>query len=147
MSKGNKSERQRRRKREKQRTRSGASQTRRLLSQQETSITGEASYIINRAQANDARVVTLGPLVFFSTQTGDAWMLDPGDSLALCLARDGETQPFKIIETHTQFGIEWTATYRIDGNLFIVTERSGQTRTIFGYPTEEISRAGHAAGG
>lgn len=42
---------------------------------------------------------TLGPLLFFSTETGDAWVLDPADHLALCLARDGEPLPANIIET------------------------------------------------
>jgi hypothetical protein len=58
----------------------------RLLSRDEVSINREADYIIKKAQAHDSRVVGLGSLVFFSTQTGDAWMLDPTDSLAVCLA-------------------------------------------------------------
>src|SRR5260370_11038447 len=31
----------------------------------------------SRAAQYDASFVTAGPLVFFSTETGDAWMLDP----------------------------------------------------------------------
>ena len=46
----------------------------------------EVDYIVGRAAESDARVVTLGQLVFFSTQTGDAWLLDPEDHLALPLA-------------------------------------------------------------
>jgi hypothetical protein len=104
-------------------------------------ITDEANYIIGRAQDNDARVITLGPLILFSTETGDAWMLDPEDGLALCLAQGGEAQPFTITETATSFSIEWKASYQIDGHLFIVAERSGRVRSIWGYPTAEISRA------
>ena len=33
--------------------------------------------------------VTIGPLVFFSTETGDAWMLELSNQLAARLARDG----------------------------------------------------------
>ncbi len=36
----------------------------------------EAVYIIGWARQHEARTVTPGPLVFFSTETGDAWMLD-----------------------------------------------------------------------
>lgn len=90
-------------------------------------------------------MVTFGQLVLFSTETADAWMLDPEDGPALCLARDGETQPFTIKETENTFSIEWNVDYRIDGNLFIVTERSGRIRSIFGYPTEEIARAARQA--
>jgi hypothetical protein len=111
-----------------------------ILSQPQINITNEANYIIERAQEYDGRVVSLGPLVFFSTETGDAWVLDPADSLALCLARDGERQSFTITETATQFAIDWQANYQIEGNQFMVLEKSGQTRTIIGYPLREIKR-------
>ncbi len=62
----------------------------RLLSREcrweEGSLTQEADYIVARAMAEDARVVSLGPLIFFSTATGDAWALDAEDNLALPLA-------------------------------------------------------------
>jgi len=119
-----------------------APQTRRqIVRREQISIRGEANYIISRAKNNDARVVALGPLVFFSTETGDAWMLDPEDGLALCLAQGGEAQPFTITETATDFGIEWKADFGIDGDVFIVTEQSGRTRSILGYPGREILRA------
>jgi hypothetical protein len=98
----------------------------------------EADYIIQRAQERDARLVRHGPFVFFSTAGGDAWMLDLEDALALCLARDGERQPFRIFETSRQFGVEWHQTYRIDGELFITEDRSGHVTTMMGYPTREI---------
>ena len=44
-------------------------------------VTQEAQYIVRRAREHDARVVTLGQLVFFSTDSGDAWLLDPEDAL------------------------------------------------------------------
>lgn len=107
---------------------------RQILSQPQINITGEADYIIARAQAYEARVVSPGPLIFFSTETGDAWVLDPADNLALCLARDGERQSFTMTETGTQFAIDWQANYQIEGEQFIVFNKSGQTRTIIGYP-------------
>ena len=45
----------------------------------------EIKYIIKRGLTNDARKVQLGDLVLFSTQTGDAWLLDTEDTLAICL--------------------------------------------------------------
>ena len=117
-----------------------------LLSQEQTNISREVDYIIQRAQEHDARIVRLGTLVLFSTQTGDAWILDAEDELALCLVRSGERQPYRIIETSTNFGIEWAGNYYIEGERFLVTESSGQVRTIFGYPTREILRALQQAG-
>lgn len=111
-----------------------------ILSQTQVNITAEIEYIIERAKERDGRAVSLGPLAFFSTDTGDAWMLDPADNLALCLAREGERQSFTIIETANQFGIDWPANYHIEGDLFIVIEKSGRTRAISGYPIRDLKR-------
>jgi hypothetical protein len=46
-------------------------------------------------------VVTLGQLVFFSTASGDGWMLDPEDGLAFKLAGVGNRNPAKIVERPT----------------------------------------------
>ena len=111
-----------------------------VVSGGQISVTREVDTIIKRAQAGDARIVGLGSLVLFSTETGDAWLLDPEDNLALCLARDGEKQSFTVTDTATSFSIEWNANYLIDGDAFIVAEHSGRIKTILGYPTREILR-------
>jgi hypothetical protein len=111
------------------------------LNREQISILGETNYIISRAQHYDSRVVSLGSLIFFSTETGDSWMLDYNQGLALCLAKDGEKQPFRIVETSDKFTIEWNATYQIEGDKFFVISNSGQAKTIIGYPTEEILNA------
>jgi len=113
---------------------------RQILSQPQINITQEANHVIECAQTYEARVVSLGPLIFFSTVTGDAWVLDPADSLALCLVRDGERQSFSITENAYQFAIDWQANYQIEGEQFILFEKSGQTRSIIGYPLREIKR-------
>jgi hypothetical protein len=100
----------------------------------------EVDYIVARAAQFDSRVVTLGQLVFFSTATGDAWMLDPEDGLALKLAEAGNRNPVKIVETANRFAIEWTASYRLDGDAFVTMDGSGQ-RVILGYPVEDVALA------
>lgn len=109
-----------------------------VLTRKQINISGEVDYVIKLAQSGDSRIVRLGSLIFFSTASGDAWLLDPEDELALCLARGGEKQAFRIMETESNFSIEWNAQYQIDGDAFIVAERSGRIRTIYGYPTGEI---------
>ena len=104
-------------------------------------ITGEAEYIIRKAQERDARVVTLGNIAFFSTETGDAWMLDPEDGLALCLVHDGARQAYSILETDSSLQIGWNAQYEIQKDAFVVATADGRVRTITGYSTEEIARA------
>jgi hypothetical protein len=100
----------------------------------------DVDYIVARSAQFDSRVVTVGQLIFFSTTTGDAWMLDPEDGLALKLAEAGERNHVKIVETGNRFAIEWTASYRLDGEAFVTMDKSGQ-RVIFGYPVEEMALA------
>ena len=73
----------------------------------------EVRYIQRRAADHDGRVVTVGQLVLFSTETGDAWLLDPADQLAARLARDGDPEPIHIEENDTTFAIGWKDRYRI----------------------------------
>ena len=48
----------------------------------------EVHYIQRRAADYDSRIVTIGQLVLFSTETGDAWLLDPmSESLLLKIRR------------------------------------------------------------
>ena len=47
----------------------------------------EVHYIQRLAAEHDELIVTVGQLVFFSTETGDAWLLDTLDHLAARLAR------------------------------------------------------------
>jgi hypothetical protein len=103
----------------------------------------EIKYIQRQAAAYDARFVTVGPLVFFSTQTGDAWMLDPSDHLAARLARDGDPEPIDFQETDTNFAIGWKGNYHIDGRAFVYADReTGRIITILGYPTAKIAQMG-----
>jgi hypothetical protein len=101
----------------------------------------EIRYIIQLAQAEDARIVNLGNLVLFSTRTRDAWLLDAEDGLAARLCREGEPQPFRIIDGPDTLAIEWTATFTIQGTAFIVQQRSGRVVEIEGYPTVDITAA------
>jgi hypothetical protein len=101
----------------------------------------EVRYIHRRAAQYDSRIVSIGPLLLFSTETGDAWMLDTADQLATPIASHGEALSVHIEDTDTNFAVAWTGNYRIEGELFIYREKdSGNTRTIFGYPTERLTQ-------
>ena len=84
-----------------------------------------------------------GQLILFSTQTGDAWLLDKQDGLAAQLARDGDPEPIHIEETDANFSIEWKGRYRIQGAAFVyVGRKTGGTGTILGYPTQRMDTLG-----
>jgi hypothetical protein len=103
----------------------------------------EIRYIQDKAAENDGRMVTIGQLILFSTDTGDAWLLDITDHLAARLARDGDPEPIHLEETDTSFAIEWKGQYRIDGSAFVYVDRvTDRVTTILGYPTQKIAQAG-----
>ena len=104
-------------------------------------LVGEVRYMVERAQARQGGLVRLGPLVFFSTQTGDAWVLDPSEGYALCIARNGEKQTVHVVETDRSFEIGWSHTYAIRDGAFIVTGADGRVLRTFGYPVREIAGA------
>jgi hypothetical protein len=105
-------------------------------------LAGEVRDIQRRAADHDGRVVIIGQLTLFSTDTGDAWLLDRDDHFALRLARQGDPEPFHIEETDTSFAIDWKGHYRIEGGAFVYTDRdTGRTTTILGYPTEKLVQA------
>lgn len=102
-------------------------------------LSDEVRYIQRRAAQYDSRIVTIGPLLLFSTETGDAWMLDPLDQLATPIASDRDALPVHIEDTKTNFAVGWKGNYRIDGAAFVFREKdSGNVRTILGYPTDRI---------
>jgi hypothetical protein len=101
----------------------------------------EVRYIQRRAADYDGRIVSIGQLLLFSTETGDAWLLDPADRLAARLAQDGESEPIHIEETDTTFAIGWKGRYRIDGPAFVYSdEDTGRVATILGYPTDKLNQ-------
>ena len=100
----------------------------------------EVDYIVSRAARFDGRVVALGQLVYFSTDSGDAWVLDPQDHLALRLADAGDRLLVHVVETATSFDVGWTESYRLEGEVFVVAGVSG-ARAILGYPIRELRRA------
>ena len=102
----------------------------------------EIRSIQRRAAARDGRVVTADQLVLFSTETGDAWLLDPSDRLAARLARDGDPQSIAFEETDAGFQIAWPGSYRLDGPAFVCTDRQSRgVSTIIGYPTQLLAAA------
>jgi hypothetical protein len=109
-------------------------------------LTDEVRHIQRCAARHDGRIVMVRQLILFSTETGDAWLLDQEDRLAAQLARDGDPELIHIEETDANFSIGWKGRYRIEGAAFVYVDRkTGGTRTILGYPTRQLEHPGEAA--
>lgn len=111
------------------------------LSRQSLHLAKEIRSIQHRAAEHDGRIVSIGPLVFFSTDTGDAWILEPADALACRLAVGGDPIEIPFKETETGYAIGWLGHYRIEGHLFTYEDRSTHRRiAIGGYPLHLLRR-------
>jgi hypothetical protein len=111
---------------------------RRMVDGKNFRLADDVRYIQRRAAKHDGRVVIIGQLVLFSTETGDAWLLEPSDQLAARLARNGDPEPFHIEENETTFTIEWKGRYRIEGTAFVYMDR--ETDTIHGLRSSQGGR-------
>ncbi len=101
----------------------------------------ELRAIQQHAAEHNGRIVSIGPLVLFSTESGDAWILDPADQLAARLAHNGDPLPVYIDETDTNYAIGWQGHYRIDGDAFVYEDHESQRLTaVRGYPTQLLLR-------
>jgi septum formation topological specificity factor MinE len=116
-------------------TKRGANQ--RMVPGKNFRMADQVRYILDRAAEHDACIIKIGQIILFSTETGDAWLLDPSDQLAAQLARDGDPEPFHIEEDETTFTIDWKGRYRIEGTAFVYMDRE-TIATIPGYPTHKL---------
>jgi len=112
--------------------------TTKVTKKKELNIKDEITYIIKRAKNFETKIVSFKEFILFCTETGDAWLLDTDDNLALNLAREGIKQEFSLIDTPYQFGVDWKYNYVIENEKFIFIDKTGVSRTIIGYPTEHI---------
>src|SRR5215831_11653310 len=65
----------------------------------------EVRYIQRRAAEHDERIVTVGQLVLFSTETGDAWLLDALSRAGLRLSPAIIASPSSGPKGHPQGGL------------------------------------------
>src|SRR6202158_4804394 len=111
------------------------------LSRDSLHLAKEVRSIQRRAAEHDGRIVSIGALVFFSTDTGDAWILEPAEQLAARLALGGDPLPVHIDETKTSFAIDWEGRYHFDGDTFVYEDhRSLRLSAIRGYPVKQLLR-------
>jgi hypothetical protein len=112
-----------------------------VIAGEDFNLADEVSYIQQRAATRVGRIVTIGPVLLFSTETGDAWLLDPADQLAAPIAHDGAALPVSIEDSKKTFAIGWQGTYAIVDQAFIFHDAtSGRVTTFIGYPTEQLTQ-------
>lgn len=110
------------------------------IRENELSIAKEIDYIISKANDGKSVFVKISLLLFFSTENGDAWLLDLEDYLALRLNDNFERCDYMISETNTNYQIKWTGYFEISGSIFRFIRNDGKTLEFYQYPISEISK-------
>ena len=110
-----------------------AGSDRRWIEGKDVRLADEIRYIQQRAAERDTRIVTIGPLLLFSAESGDAWILDPADRLTTRLAEGGNPRLVRVEETEESFAVGWQGRYGIIGSAFVFSDNeSGRVTTILG---------------
>lgn len=78
-----------------------------------------------------------GNFIFLSTSSGEAWLLQIKEHLALRLVDRSEALPINIVENRHEFGVEWTDQFIINGTVFMAT-RDGVVSSFYDYPIAQI---------
>jgi hypothetical protein len=82
------------------------------------------------------------PLLLFSTDTGDAWILEPADALACRLPVGGDPMEIFSTKPKASYAIGWQRHYRIDGETFTCEDRASHRHTVIaGYPVQLLPSA------
>ena len=109
---------------------------------EKSTVLAEIDHIVARACVGEGSIVTVHGLLFFSTDTQDAWMLDPEDGLAALLCKAGTRKPVNVVEQEDRFTVEWTHDYALEEECFVAIEKqNARLVRILGYPVEQIREA------
>ena len=132
-------QRERRRARGRRPLQNNSGSDRRWIEGTEVYLADEIRYIQQRAAERDTRIVTIGPLLLFSAESGDAWMLDLADRLATRLAEAGNPRLARVDETEESFAVGWQGRYEIIRIGFrLQRQRVRQRHNDFGVPDRQI---------
>lgn len=82
------------------------------------------------------------PFVLFSTGVGDAWLLEPDEHLAMCLAWHGAREVIGVSEDPSRIEVAWDGSYELLGDFFRVDSEHPVigSRAIAGYPLDEVRK-------
>ena len=65
---------------------------------------------------------TLGVFIFFTTETGDGWVLEISEMDALQVAKDGQKIEVEIEENEETIEVNWSHKFSVKDNVFKVTD-------------------------
>ncbi len=109
---------------------------------QPPSLKGEVARIQKAAAAGEAKLREFGVFVLFSTDQGDAWLLEVSESDLVQVAAKGEKIDVEIDENPQTIAISWTHTFAIRNRQFVLTSYTEKTETVWdAFSTHAVAAA------
>ena len=109
---------------------------------EQLSLNGEVKKIQQAAVAGKSEVRTIGVFVLFSSDGGDAWLLELTDMDALLVASGGEALDIEIIESAETLEINWSHRFAVkDKQLRVTAYADKEEEVLAGCPVHSIQAA------
>lgn len=106
------------------------------------SLQSEVGKIQDAAAERKNSLYTFGVFVFFSTDTGDGWLLEISEMDALQVAKEGKAIEVEIKEGEETIEVNWSHKFSVKNNLFQVKDYKSKESTSYpDYPGNRISKA------
>lgn len=106
------------------------------------SLTHEIELIQKAAAEGRQKIKELGVFILFSTEAGDAWLLEITDSDGVQLARAGVALEVPIDQGPETIEVNWTHIFAIRNRVFEITAYADRSVQVFAdYPAQEIHAA------
>ena len=101
-------------------------------------LSAEIAKLRDKVNAKSAAMWTRGVFVFFSTEQGDAWVLEASGMDALQIASAGHQLEVDVAQTESAIEVTWSHQFTIRKD-FTVKDYADQRLTAFGdYPAARI---------
>ena len=112
------------------------------LNRQQVSLAAAVDKVQQNAALRQESCHELGVFVLFSTQDGDAWVLETTESDAFQAATAGQPLPLPVNENRELIEVDWSHSFAFCDRLLLLTEyKSGVETEIHRAPTMQIRAA------
>lgn len=109
---------------------------------QQLSLRSEVEKIQKAAVERRNSLYPLGVFVFFSTDSGDGWLLEISEMDALQVARDGQALNVEITENSETIEVNWSHKFSMKNNVFHAEDyQNKESKSYPGYPGNRIAKA------
>ena len=112
------------------------------------SLNSEVKKIQKKAAERKNSLTNFGVFVFFTTDSGDGWLLEISEMDALQIAKDGKAIDVEIEEKEETIEINWSHKFSVKNKIFEVKDyKTKESVSYPDYPANRITKAINKARG